>query len=86
MTRTDRRAIGTECDVCGKMFQVQTVKAYNQHQSSFYLHGTACFALPDQTRVNVILGARPNMSTAAVERRTVKRTRGTANMTYHCIF
>ena len=78
MKRTD------ECDVCGKMFH--TVKAYSQHRRSFYLRGTACFALPDQTRANVIAGARPNMSTAAVERRPVKRTRGTANMKYHCIF
>ena len=78
MKRTD------ECDVCGKMFQM--VKAYNQHRGSFYLRRTACFALPDQTRVNVIAGARPNMSTAAVERRLAKRTRGTENMNYLCIF
>ena len=84
MTRTDRRAIGTECDVCGKMFH--TVKAYNQHRRSFYLRGTACFALPGQTRVNVVAGARPNMSAAAVERRPAKQTRGTENMHYLCIF
>ena len=84
MMRIDRRAIGTQCDNCGKMFH--TVKAYNQHRRSFYLRGTACFALPEQTRVNVIAGARPNMSTAAVELRPAKRTRGTENMNYLCIF
>jgi hypothetical protein len=73
-----------ECYVCGKMFH--TVKAYNQHQLSFYLRGTGCFALPEQTRVNVVAAARPNMSTAAVERRPAKRTRGTENMNYLCIF
>jgi hypothetical protein len=78
MKRTD------ECDVCGKMFH--TVKAYNQHLRSFYLRGTGCFALPEQTRVNVVAAARPNMSTAAVERRPAKRTRGTENMNYLCIF
>ena len=78
MKRTD------ECDVCGKMSH--TVKAYNQHQRSFYLRWTGCFALSEQTRVNVVAAARPNMSTAAVERRPAKRTRGTENMNYLCIF
>ena len=78
MKRTD------ECDVCGKMFH--TVNAYNQHRRSFCLRGTGCFALPEQTRVNVIAAARPNMSTAAVEGRPAKRTRGTENMNYLCIF
>ncbi len=77
MKRTD------ECDVCGKMFN--TVKAYNQHRRSFYLRGTGCYALPEQTRMNFIAAARPNMSTAAVERRPAKRTRGTENMNYLCI-
>ena len=49
-----------ECDVCGKMFR--TVKAYNQHQRSFYLRGTGCFALQEQIRVNFIAAARPNTS------------------------
>jgi hypothetical protein len=84
MMGTDRRAIGTQCDNCGTLFL--TVKAYNQHRRSFYLRGTGCFALPEQTRVNVIAGARPNMSTAAVERRPAKRTRGTENMNYLYIF
>ena len=78
MKRTD------ECDVCGKMFH--TVNAYNQHRRSFCLRGTGCFALPEQTRVNVIAAARPNMSTAAVQRLPAKRTRGTENMNYLCIF
>ena len=78
MKRTD------ECDVCGKMFH--TVNAYNQHRRSFCLRGTGYFALPEQTRVNVIAAARPNMSTAAVEGRPAKRTRGTENMNYLCIF
>jgi hypothetical protein len=51
----------------------------------FYLRGTGCFALPEETRVNVSAAARPNMSTAAVERRPAKRTRGTENMNYLCI-
>ena len=81
---TDRLAIGTQCIDCEKLFP--SVKAYNQHRRSFYLRGTGCFALPEQTRVNVTAGARPNMSTAAVERRPAKRTRGTENMNYLCIF
>ena len=81
---TDRRAIGTQCDNCGILFL--TVNAYNQHRRSFYLRGTACFALPEQTRVNVIAAARPNMSTAAVQRLPAKRTRGTENMNDLCIF
>ena len=78
MKRTD------ECDVCGKMFH--TVNAYNQHRRSFCLRGTGCFALPEQTRVNVIAAARPNMSTAAVPRLPAKRTRGAENTNYLCIF
>ena len=66
MPRTDLRAISTGCDVCGKKFH--TVKAYNQHQRSFYLRETACYALPDETRVNVTAAERLKMSTAAVVR------------------
>ena len=60
MKRTDRRAIGTEC----------------LRRRSRYLHGTACSALPDETRVNVTAVPRPNMSTAALERRPGQRAQG----------
>ena len=41
-----------------------------------YLRGTACYALPNETRVVVTAAPRPNMSTAVLERRPAKRTRG----------
>ena len=60
MKRTDRRAIGTEC----------------LHRRSRCLHGTACSALPDENRVNVTAVPRPNMSTAAFERRPGQHAQG----------
>ncbi len=68
MKRTDRRAIGTEC--------------LHRHRlpRSRYLHGTACSALPDETRVNVTAVARPNMSTAALDRRPAQRVRGSIHI------
>ena len=76
MKQTARQAIGTECQshCCGKMFG--TVFAFDQHRCSAYLRGTACSALPNETRVHVTAAPRPSMSTAVVERRTAKRTRG----------
>ena len=74
MKRTDRRAIGTECQGCGKLFG--TLFAYDQHLCSKLLRGTACCALPDENRMIVTAAPRPNMSTAALERRQAKRTRG----------
>ncbi len=74
MKTTDGRAIGTECQVCGRMFG--TLFAYYQHRRSRVLRGTACCALPDENRFNVTAALRPNMSTAALERRPAKRTRG----------
>ncbi len=74
MKKTDRRAIGTECQGCGRMFG--TLFAYDQHRRSRVLLGTACCALPDENRFNVTAAQRPNMSTAALERRPAKSTRG----------
>jgi hypothetical protein len=74
MKRTDRRAIGTECQGCGKLFG--TLFAYDQHRRSKQLRGTACCALPDENRMIVTAAPRPNMSTAALERRPAQRTRG----------
>ena len=76
MKQTARRAIGTECQShgCGKMFG--TMFSYDQHRHSAYLRGTACSALPNETRVHVTAAPRPSMSTAVVERRTAKRTLG----------
>ncbi len=77
MKRTDGRAIGTECQGCGKLFG--TLFAYDQHRCSKLLRGTACCALPDENRMIVTAAPRPNMSehsTAALERRPAQRTRG----------
>jgi hypothetical protein len=74
MKRTDGRAISTECQGCGKLFG--TLFAYDQHRRSKVLRGTACCALPDENRFNVSAAPRPNMSTAALERRPAQRTRG----------
>ncbi len=71
---TEGLAIGTECQGCGKMFA--SLFAYDQHRRSRVLRGTACYALPDEKRINVTAAPRPNMSTAALERRPAKRTRG----------
>jgi len=74
--RMDRRVIGTECHGCHHMFA--TKYAYDQHRRSRHLRGTACYAFPDEKRVNVTAVSRANMSTALVERRAAKRTRGAA--------
>ena len=74
MKRTDGRAIGTECQGRGKLFG--TLFAYDQHLRSKLLRGTACCALPDENRMIVTAAPRPNMSTAALERRPAQRTRG----------
>ena len=74
MKRTDRRAVGTECQGCWKLFSSQF--AYDQHRRSPFLHATPCYALPDENRVNVTAVPRPNMSTAALERRPGQRARG----------
>ena len=74
MKRTDERAIGTECQGCGRLFG--TLFAYDQHRRSRVLRGTACCALPDENRFNVTAAQRPSMSTAALERRPAKHTRG----------
>ncbi len=74
MKKIDTRAIGTECQGCGRM--LGTLFAYDQHRRSRVLRGTACCALPDENRFNVTAARRPNMSTAALEHRPAKRTRG----------
>ena len=76
MKRTDRRAIGTECLGCQRMFG--SIYSYDQHRRSPFLRasGTACYALADENRLIVTAAPRPNMSTAAVEHRQAKRTRG----------
>ena len=72
--KTDGRAIGTECQGCGRLFD--TLFAYDQHRRSKMLRGTACCALPDEDRINVTAAPRSNMSTAALQRRPAERTRG----------
>ena len=78
--RTDRRAIGTECQGGGKIFG--SMFSYDQHRRSYFLRGTACYAQPDQNRLIVTAAARPNMSTAVLERRPATRTRGRGQESY----
>ncbi len=68
MKKTDWLAIGTECQGCGRLFG--TLFAYDQHWRSRVLRGTACCALSDGNRFNVTAPQCPNMSTAALERKT----------------
>ncbi len=61
-----------ELNIClahlfGRLFG--TLFAYDQHRRSRVLRGTACCALPDENRMNVTAAPRPDMSTAALERR-----------------
>ena len=88
MERTDGRAIGTECLGCGRLSGI--LFAYDQHRYSRVLRGscggTACCALPDENRFNVSAAQRPNMSTAALERRPAQRTRGGGLTVHICIF
>ncbi len=74
MKKTDRRATGTECQGCARM--IGTLFAYDQHRRSRVLRGTACCGLPDENKFNVTAAQRPNMSTAALERRPAMRMRG----------
>ena len=81
MKRTDRRAIGTECLGCQRMFgSIYSydlhMDSYDQHRRSPFVRGTACYAFADENRLIVTAAPRPNMSTAALERRQAKRTRG----------
>ena len=72
--RLDRRGIGTECKGCRRLFS--STFAFDQHRRSPAVRNTACFSLHDENRINVTAVSRANMSTAAVERRPAKRTRG----------
>ena len=80
MKQTDRLAIGTECKCCSKMFA--SMYAYEEHRGcarrrSPFVRGTACYAMmPDEMRITVTAAPRANMSTAVLERRPAKRTRG----------
>ncbi len=63
MKRTDRRAIDTECEHCGKLFLHNCLHMISTDAVSTYAR-TACYALFDENRVTVSAVARPNMSTA----------------------
>ncbi len=71
------RAIGTECQVCGRLFG--TLFAYDQHRRSKMLRGSACCAFPDENRMNVTSVPRQNRFTAALER----KDRKTANQEFN---
>jgi hypothetical protein len=53
-----------------------TLFALDQHRRSRVLRGTAYCALQDENRFDVSAAPRPNMSTAALERRPAKCTGG----------
>ncbi len=74
--RVEKRCAGIECNGCNRVFA--TLFGYDQHRRSVELRGTACWALPDTNRTNLYAVSRPNMSTASLERRPVRRTRGGA--------
>jgi len=66
-----RRGIGTQCDACGKQFP--TSYAFDQHRRSGYLVGTGCHVLDDgSTRSLLVATARPNMSTAMLQKLKMK--------------
>ena len=66
-----RRGIGTQCDACGKQFA--TSYAFDQHRRSGYLIGTGCHVLDDgSTRSLLVATARPNMSTAMLQKLKMK--------------
>ncbi len=74
--RVEKRCAGIECNGCNRVFA--TLFGYDQNRRSVELRGTACWALPDTTRTNLYAVSRPNMSTASLECRPVRRTRGGA--------
>ena len=73
--RTDGRAVGIECNGCQRMFARSF--PYDQHRHSRFLQGTACCAFSDENRTTVTATQRPNMSTAALERRKGQPMRST---------
>ncbi len=79
MKRSDRRAIDAECEDCGKLFLHNCLHMISTGTDSTYAR-TAFYALFDENRVTVSAVARPNMSTAAVEQRPAKQTRGKARI------
>jgi hypothetical protein len=66
-----RRAIGTQCNSCGKQFA--TSYAFDQHRRSGYLTCTGCHVLDDgSTRSLLVATAREKMSTAMLQKLTMK--------------
>ena len=53
--------------------------------ASRFLQGTACCAFPDENRTTVTATQRPNMSTAALERRKGQRMRDTVLHILHIL-
>jgi hypothetical protein len=73
-----RRAIGTVCDACGKIFA--TSYGFDRHRTSGYLIGTPCHVLDDgSTRSHLVSTARVTMSTAMLQKlKASRRKHGTA--------
>lgn len=68
-----RRGIGTQCNACGKQFATSSWYAFDQHRRSGYLIGTGCHVLDDgSTRSLLVATARPNMSTAMLQKLKMK--------------
>ena len=67
-----RRAIGTVCDACGKIFA--TSYGFDRHRTSGYLIGTPCHVLDDgSTRSHLVSTARATMSTAMLKKLKASR-------------
>ena len=82
--QTERKAVGTECHGCGKMFSHLLVFAYDQHRRSPASRNRACALI--QNRFDVSAMAHANMTTAAVQRRQAQRTGGDGIFCIFCIF
>jgi hypothetical protein len=80
--RTERKAVGTECHGCGKMFS--HLLAYDQHRRSPASRNRACALI--QNRFDVSAMTHANMTTAAVQRRQAQRTGGDGIFCIFCIF
>ncbi len=63
------RMPGMSKDDCNNVFLRST-------QAQSLLCGTACYAFPDENRVDVTAAQRAKMSTEVVERQPAKHTRG----------
>ena len=80
--RTDRKAVGTECHGCGKMFS--HLFAYDHHRRSSASRNRASALI--QNRFGVSAMTHANMTTAAVQRRQAQRTGGDGIFCIFCIF